>query len=315
MRRLALVVVPLLASWAALAGCASSPDGNPAGADPVTVTGSFGKAPAVKIPDAKASGSLEVRTLIAGTGPVLPSTYALLGDYVVYIWNGASHRMVEDTYSTVPALFSGRLLPGLTTALKRARIGSRILAVIPPKYGFGTQGNAQGGVSPGDTLVFVIDIIKAFPKDAAATGKTVSAGGHGLPAVTPGNPPKITIPSGQPPATLTKKTLIAGSGPVVRKGDFVVSQYVGVIWRTGKIFDSSEADGSPFGFTIGATPSQVIPGWNTGLVGEHVGSRVLLVVPPKEGYGSAGSSSAGIKGTDTLVFVIDILGAFPRGTT
>ncbi len=35
----------------------------------------------------------------------------------------------------------------------------------------------------------------------------------------------------------------------------------------------------------------------------------MLVVPPTDGYGKTGSSQAGIKGTDTLVFVVDILGA------
>ena len=54
---------------------------------------------------------------------------------------------------------------------------------------------------------------------------------------------------------------------------------------------------------------QVIKGWETGLVGQTVGSRVLLVVPPADGYGTAGDSQAGIKGTDTLVFVVDILAA------
>jgi peptidylprolyl isomerase len=34
------------------------------------------------------------------------------------------------------------------------------------------------------------------------------------------------------------------------------------------------------------------------------------VVPPADGYGKSGSSSAGIKGTDTLVFVVDILGTY-----
>jgi len=54
---------------------------------------------------------------------------------------------------------------------------------------------------------------------------------------------------------------------------------------------------------------QVIPGWNDGLPGVTVGSRVMLVIPPAYGYGKAGNSQAGIKGTDTLVFVIDILDA------
>ena len=36
----------------------------------------------------------------------------------------------------------------------------------------------------------------------------------------------------------------------------------------------------------------------------------MLVIPPADGYGKAGSPQAQIKGTDTLVFVVDILGAF-----
>lgn len=52
---------------------------------------------------------------------------------------------------------------------------------------------------------------------------------------------------------------------------------------------------------------KLIPAWNTGLVGVPVGSRVMLVVPPAEGYGKTGQPSAGIKGTDTLVFVVDVL--------
>ena len=50
-----------------------------------------------------------------------------------------------------------------------------------------------------------------------------------------------------------------------------------------------------------------IKGFSTGLAGQKVGSRVMLVVPPKDGYGKQGSGE--IKGTDTMVFVIDILGA------
>jgi len=56
----------------------------------------------------------------------------------------------------------------------------------------------------------------------------------------------------------------------------------------------------------------VIPGWDTGLAGQTVGSRVMLVIPPKDGYGKAGASQAGINGTDTLVYVVDILGAFQK---
>ena len=54
---------------------------------------------------------------------------------------------------------------------------------------------------------------------------------------------------------------------------------------------------------------QVVPGWDKTLVGQNVGSRVILAIPPEEGYGKQGQPDAGISGTDTLYFVVDILGA------
>ena len=65
--------------------------------------------------------------------------------------------------------------------------------------------------------------------------------------------------------------------------------------------------GAPAQFPIGA--GQVIAGWDQGLVGKTVGSQLLMVIPPDQGYGAAGNAQAGIKGTDTLVFVVDILDA------
>jgi peptidylprolyl isomerase len=110
------------------------------------------------------------------------------------------------------------------------------------------------------------------------------------------------------------KTLIKGSGPKVAKGDFVVAQYIGYNWRTKKAFNSSWASGTPFGFVIAGAKEQVIPGWDKGLVGQTAGSRVLLSIPPGDGYGKAGSPQVGIKGTDTLVFVVDIIDAIHPST-
>ena len=63
-------------------------------------------------------------------------------------------------------------------------MGSRVLAVIPPKEGFGTSGDAQAGIKGTDTLVFVVDMIKDFSGTAAAAGQQVSSGGGSLPTVT-----------------------------------------------------------------------------------------------------------------------------------
>ena len=315
MRRFALFAAPILLVSVALAGCGGSKNSGKTAGPAVSVSGAFGKAPTVKIPNEKAGSGLDVKTLIQGTGPTLNSTDALIGNYVVYIWSGTTHKLAQSTYTSAPALFSGKLLPGLSTALTGKKVGSRVLAVLPPSYGYGKQGNSQAGVKPTDTLVFVVDMIKAFAADQGATGKPVSMGGGSLPSVKPGMPPAITIPKGsKPPSKLTTTILDQGSGPKVAKGDSVAVQYVGVIWRTGQTFSSSWQNAAPFGFVIDSTPSQVINGWDIGLTGQSVGSRVMLVIPPADGYGSQGSPQAGIKGTDTLVFIVDILGAFAPAT-
>jgi len=276
----------------------------------VTATGTFGKAPTVTIPPEKAASSLYTKTVIQGTGAPLTTSETLLGNFVLYDWNGKTHKLLGSTYSSGdPTLFAGPMLPGLETALIGQKAGSRVLAVIPPKDAFGSAGNSQIGVGATDTLVFVVDMIKTFDNSSVVSGKQASDGGSGLPTVkaAAGKAPVITIPASKPPTTLQVKTLIKGTGPKVTKGQYIVVQYTGVNWRTKKIFDSSWSRSEPAAFNIGV--GQVIPGWDTGLVGETVGSRVLLVIPPKDGYGTAGSSSAGIKGTDTLVFVVDILDA------
>jgi peptidylprolyl isomerase len=314
MRRIAVLsALPLLAAAAALAGCGSSSPSSSAQA--VAVSGTFGKAPAVSIPAQKAAAKLTVKTLVHGSGQALGRTDAFVGNYAIYLWSGTSHKLLQSTFKAggKPTLFSGTLLPGLETALIGQKMGSRVLAVIPPKEGFGTRGDAQAGIKGTDTLVFVVDMIKDFAGNASATGQQVSNGGSGLPTVTAGaagTAPAIKVPSGNPPANLTTKVLVKGTGPVVAPGDTVVVQYTGAIWRNGFVFDSSWKRSQPFGFTIAASPSQVIPGWDKGLAGQTVGSRVMLVIPPADGYGKTGSPQAHIKGTDTLVFAVDILGAF-----
>jgi peptidylprolyl isomerase len=76
-----------------------------------------------------------------------------------------------------------------------------------------------------------------------------------------------------------------------------------VNWNTGEVFDSSFDRGSPATFST----SGVIQGFHDALVGQKIGSRVVVIIPSDLGYGDAGSGDK-IGGGDTLVFVIDILG-------
>jgi peptidylprolyl isomerase len=124
-----------------------------------------------------------------------------------------------------------------------------------------------------------------------------------------GTTPTLTVPAKPAPTNLTQQVLTSGTGATVAKGDTLVANYVGQTWapKGGKanVFDSSFARGAPAAFVIGA--GQVIPGWDKTLVGKKLGSRLLLTVPPADGYGPSGQSRAGISGTDTLVFVVDLI--------
>jgi peptidylprolyl isomerase len=124
-----------------------------------------------------------------------------------------------------------------------------------------------------------------------------------------GTKPKLTFPKEKPSSTLQVKVLSTGTGPVVADKQLLIVDYLGQIWN-GKVFDNSYDRKAPFGTPIGA--NQVIAGWDKGLVGKRVGSRVLLSIPPSDGYGSSGNTGAGIKGTDTLVFVIDLISVYTK---
>src|SRR5215469_8706739 len=200
MRRIAVLsALPLLAVGV-LAGCGGSSNSSSA-ASAVTVTGTFGKAPEVKIPSEKAGSKLAVKTVVHGNGQVLSRTDAFVGNYAIYLWSGTSHKLLQSTFKAgaTPTLFSGTLLPGLETALIGQKMGSRVVAVIPPKEGFGTSGNAQAGIKGTDTLVFVVDMIKDFSGTASASGQQESNGGGGLPTVTAttGSAPTIKMPGGK----------------------------------------------------------------------------------------------------------------------
>jgi peptidylprolyl isomerase len=69
------------------------------------------------------------------------------------------------------------------------------------------------------------------------------------------------------------------------------------------VFDSSFDRGEPSTFGTG----QVIAGFRDALVGQKIGSRVIVIIPSELGYGEAGNGDS-IGGTDTIVFVVDILG-------
>jgi peptidylprolyl isomerase len=117
--------------------------------------------------------------------------------------------------------------------------------------------------------------------------------------------PSITIPSGDAPAELLVEDEIVGEGAEAVSGRRVIVHYAGVAWSTGREFDASWNRGDTFDFRLGG--GEVIAGWDQGVAGMRVGGRRRLTIPPHLGYGSRGAGGV-IKGGETLVFVVDLVG-------
>ncbi len=118
--------------------------------------------------------------------------------------------------------------------------------------------------------------------------------------------PHVYVPPGEaPPADLVIEDLVVGDGPEVQPGQTVNVHYVGVAWSTRQQFDASWDRDDIFSFGLGQ--GQVIAGWDEGVAGMKVGGRRRITIPPHKGYGKAGAGGV-IKGGETLVFIVDLLG-------
>lgn len=303
-----VLVTGLLGATAGPAGAAAALDGVTVTADTSTTGLATGKPALTASWPVRASTSVaEVRT--KGTGARTAKGDRLSVDYLVV--NGRTGEELEASYGATPVrldLAKGTT-PALVDALTGTTVGSRVLVAVAPEDGLARNASSVG-LRKDDTVLFVIDVRGISTPLERATGNAVTPP-PGLPTVTlaKNGAPTITMPKTAAPTGLVAVPLIEGTGPVVQAGQTIDARYTGAIWDTGKVFDSTwkqKDRGRVVAFQIGT--GSVIDGWDQGLVGQKVGSQVLLVIPPALGYGPDGQPAAGIKGTDTLVFVVDILG-------
>ncbi|WP_223695098.1 FKBP-type peptidyl-prolyl cis-trans isomerase [Leifsonia poae] len=191
-------------------------------------------------------------------------------------------------------------VPGIVRAVECLPLKSRIVITGTAKQMFGKADLTQFSLKDTDTVVFVIDSVSKIPTRADGTPVAPTAGFPTVKLAASGEP-NITIPKTDPPTTTKIAVLKQGDGEVVQSGDTVTVQYKGVLWRNGATFDSSWSRGEPASFQT----TGVVAGFKKALEGQKVGSQVIAIVPPADGYGTKGSGD--ITATDTMVFVIDIL--------
>jgi peptidylprolyl isomerase len=274
----------------------------------VKVTGAQGKKPSVDVQAPFAATKTTRRVLVNGSGRLVAPGQRVTVDFLGV--NGTDNREFTTTYGLASSTFTldaGVSLKGVVSGLTGVTVGSRVLIAVPPVDGYGTVGNPTAGIGPTDTMVLVVDVKSAEKVLTRATGKAVKPAA-GLPKVTldrKTGEPSIKIPGGKPPEQLVSQVLIQGSGSVVKRGDTMIAHYVASNWRTGKVYDSRWSLTAPPYFVMG--DGKVLAGWDEGLLGKRVGSQVMLILPPEKAFGAAGKPENGIRGTDTVVIVVDIL--------
>jgi peptidylprolyl isomerase len=116
--------------------------------------------------------------------------------------------------------------------------------------------------------------------------------------------PAVSVPSGPAPKKLVTNDLVMGTGKTVQPGQTVTVNYVGVLYKNGKEFDSSWKTGQPATFPL--TSGGVIAGWVQGIPGMKVGGRRELIIPASLAYGKSGRPPT-IPPNSALVFVVDLL--------
>lgn len=299
MRRVVGLMLPLLLLTAACSGSSDSPPAVVGTVDSVTVTGPTDKTPEIefKAPLTFEKNDSKVVTAGPGTGPAVEKSSLVTVQYAG--WNASDETQFATSWNKGGAdtFYVNSVVPGFTDGLLGAHAGDRVLIVTPSKDAFGTTGNVTASVRPNESVIFVVDVI------AVAAQQQPPSTVPSLEYDSDGNPSKFTAGPDvlQDPSKLGVYTLVEGTGPAVKSDDSITVEYFGQIYPDGDVFNAWT--GEPFNVQLGA--DAVIKGWDQGLVGQKVGSRVVLVVPPSLAYGK--KEQSGIPANSTLIFTVQIL--------
>ncbi|WP_028473101.1 FKBP-type peptidyl-prolyl cis-trans isomerase [Nocardioides alkalitolerans] len=332
-RRSSALLLAAVLPLAGLAACGSDDDSG-AGADSLTVSGTFGQEPEVEFDGQIDPDGFDSTVAIEGDGAEIEEDDVAL--ISVWVGNGFTESKAYDTFASGPGVFrittaapspteaqvlqqgpfAGVVDPqtfalptSIVESLVGKKAGSRVVVASDSDDAFGALGQPGIGIGNKDGVVFVVDVLATALDGPEGTDVEAPAGTPALieegAAVTGFDFTDATPPTDE----LQVIPLVEGDGPVVEEGATLIANYLGQVFEGEAPFDESYSGGLPRSFVVGGPLAGVIEGWNQSLVGLKAGSRVVLVIPPELGYGAEGNEGAGITGTDTLYFVVDVLGS------
>lgn len=337
-RTVARAIALAAALVASLAACAQSSESTVSSGDcvavagpgdasnAVTASGAFGVAADTAFAAPLRAERLEVTANGAGSGDPVTAHGVLTGH--VEVRSGSTGEVVVPYSVFAPSRLDGAAaadgapvtvtqvrdqLPGLADALQCARAGQRITAVMPATTLLGPGSSAQLP-DPTASLVAVVDVTRVFPSSAQGV---VLPPVDGVPAVVtaPSGQPGVTMPQQLPPTEQRSALRVQGHGPVVEAGQVLTLHGSAFAWETGAEL-SSTWDASHEVPQLAAVPGPApdgLYGATSALIGERVGSQVIVIVPAEQAGTLAGPGKAVDADDHTVVLVIDILAADPPG--
>lgn len=193
--------------------------------------------------------------------------------------------------------------PWLDDVLSCAQVGDRVVFTDVTTAFFSEDSVTQLGLTTDEVLVLVADIITLVPEkisgeaiDMPASFPAISNDENGAPVVTLRS--SMSLPVAGKVEIFTR---IEGSRDrIVGADDFITVQYHGVNLKNGEVFDTSWDDMQPLMMNLGS----LIEGFQNGMVGQRIGSQIVVKVPSDLGYGEF---VEGQNQTGDILFVIDIL--------
>lgn len=309
MRKTSAVLASLSLAVLALTGCTAEASSDDASCereadaksiqDAVTIEGDLGTAPEVAVFSPLTLEDSAVADVIVGDGrTVVNGQQALTVE--LSIFSGETGEKVHATaYDEARGQVSNAdywatQSPGLEKAFDCVTEGSRIVAGLTPED-FGVEALAGLGLSDDDNMVFVIDVLDVFLSKAEGAHQFNDASGMPTVVRAPDGTPGIIIPDSDAPVEQVEQTLIKGDGEKVAADQIPLVNVTAVNWDDKSVVTSTWGQGPT------ADLATTAPTVAEALVGQTVGSQLLVVTPGAEGAGA-------------VAYVVDILGAVTAPT-
>lgn len=241
------------------------------------------------------------KVVVQGTGHAVPNDTASVQVQYVGI-NARTGGVFDSSWAGgQPVTFPlGNLIPGFRVGVNGKPVGSRVAIAITSDEGYGQQGNPTIGIAPGDTLLFIVDILDS--ELAGPSGEPVTPP-EGLPVVSDnGGVPSITIPAGlAEPTEVRVQPLTQGAGRELGAGDALTSHAVCITWDGTEFYN--DYSGPAVSDAGSGSAHQAL---FKALVGQRTGSRVLVTLPGAVAYPN-GNRTPSIAPNTSVACVVDVL--------